>query len=43
MESEQVTPSGLNKGRGSKFCVGFRVRQETPKKGHRTDTSGKTL
>ena len=28
-------PHGFNKGRSSKFCVGFRVRQ-TPKEGRRT-------
>ena len=28
-------PRGLNKGRGSKFRVGFRVRQ-TPEEGRRT-------
>ena len=27
---------GLNKGRGSKFRVGFRVWQETPEEGRRT-------
>ena len=27
---------GLNKGRGSKFCVGSRVRQETLEEGRRT-------
>ena len=27
---------GLNKGRGSKFRVGYRVRQETPEEGRRT-------
>ena len=27
---------GLNKGRGSKFRVGSRVRQETPEEGRRT-------
>ena len=29
-------PRGLNKWRGSKFCVGSRVRQETPEEGQRT-------
>ena len=29
-------PRGLNKGRGSKFPVGFRIRQETPEEGRRT-------
>ena len=29
-------PRGLNKGRGSKFRVMSRVRQETPKEGRRT-------
>ena len=29
-------PRGLNKGRDSKFHVGSRVRQETPKEGRRT-------
>ena len=29
-ESDQKTPShGLNKGHGSKFCVGSQVRRET--------------
>ena len=28
-------PRGLNKGRGSKFCIGSRVRQ-TPEEGQRT-------
>ena len=31
-----IFPSGLNKGFGSKFCVGFRVRQETTEEGRRT-------
>ena len=29
-------PHELNKGHGSKFCVGSRVQQETPKEGKRT-------
>ena len=29
-------PRGLNKRRGSKFHVGFRVQQETPEQGRRT-------
>ena len=28
-------PHGLNKGHGSKFCVGSQVWQETPKEGQR--------
>ena len=35
MESEQVTPTGFNKGRSSKFCEGSWVRQ-TPEEGRRT-------
>ena len=27
---------GLNEGRSSKFCVGSRIRQETPEEGRRT-------
>ena len=29
-------PCGLDKGHGSKFRVGYRVRQETPEEGRRT-------
>ena len=29
-------PHGLNKGRGSKFRVGSRIRQETTEEGRRT-------
>ena len=29
-------PRGLNKERGSKFRVGYRVRQETPEEGQTT-------
>ena len=29
-------PQGINNGRGSKFCVGSRVPQETPEEGRRT-------
>ena len=33
---EASNPCGLNKGCGSKFCVGSWVRQETPKEGWET-------
>ena len=31
-----IYPSGLNKGFGSRFCVGTRVRHETPEEVRRT-------
>ena len=35
-EMRASDPRGLNKERGSKFCVGFRVRQETREEGRMT-------
>ncbi len=32
-------PHGLNKERGSKFCAGSRVQQETPEEGRTTHQS----
>ena len=37
--SRSIYPSGLNKGFGSKFCVGSRVRHETPEEARRTHRS----